>query len=162
MCCGFFGGGGEDGTPSAAGHADDAFRFGGCAFSLLSANTLPAAGHADAASDAGHAAAVLWVLTDDFCGEEVEAVNMADFTEASDRCTSDISNSSFRSECNNHNRNDEIRSLKSKFRRQKAESKEQKSVQSICCAYNLYRISACTLKIFRRFVYLYRNISPYF
>ena len=73
---------------------------------------------------------------------------MADFTEASDRCTSGISSSSFRSEYNNHDGNNEIRILKSnndeisilklgndeisilksKFRRQKAKSKEQKSV----------------------------------
>ncbi len=38
---------------------------------------------------------------------------MADFTEASDRCTSDISSSSFRSEYNNHDGNNEIRILKS-------------------------------------------------
>ncbi len=53
------------------------------------------------------------VSPDDFCGEEVEAVDMADFTEASDRCTSDISSSSFRSEYNNHDGNNEIRILKS-------------------------------------------------
>ena len=38
---------------------------------------------------------------------------MADFTEASDRCTSGISSSSFRSEYNNHDGNNEIRILKS-------------------------------------------------
>lgn len=73
---------------------------------------------------------------------------MADFTETSDRCTSGMSSSSFRSEYNNHDgnneirilksnndeirilkrSNDEIRILKSKFKRQKAEGKEQKSV----------------------------------
>ena len=45
-----------------------------------------------------HTAAVILVSPDDFCGEEVEVVDMADFTEASDRCTSGISSSSFRSE----------------------------------------------------------------
>ena len=38
---------------------------------------------------------------------------MTDFTEASDGCTSDISSSSFRSEYNNHDGNNEIRILKS-------------------------------------------------
>ena len=87
MRCGFFGGVGEDGTSSAAGHA----------------------------------AAVFSLSPEDFCGEEVEAIDMAEFTEASDRGTSGISSSSFRSECNNHDGNDEIRILKSKFRKQKAE-----------------------------------------
>ena len=111
MCCGFFGGGGEDGT----------------------------------SSNAGHAAAMVLVSPDDFRGEEVEVVDMADFTEASDRCTSGISSSSFRSEYNNHDgnneirilksnndeirilkrSNDEIRILKSKFKRQKAKSRNQ-------------------------------------
>ena len=63
---------------------------------------------------------------------------MTDFTEASDRCTSDISSSSFRSECNNHNRNDEIRSLKSKFRRQKAKSRNQCKVYAAPIAYIEY------------------------
>lgn len=53
------------------------------------------------------------VSPDDFCGEEVEVVDMADFKEASDRCTSGISSSSFRSEYNNHDGNNEIRILKS-------------------------------------------------
>ena len=141
MCCGFFGGGGEDGTSSTTEHT----------------------------------AAVILVSPDDFCGEEVEAVDMADITEASDRCTSGISSSSFLSEYNNRDGNNEIRILKSnndeirqrrnqypEIKIQKAEIKEQKSVKSICCAYSLYRITACTLKNFRRFVYLYRNISPCF
>ena len=82
-------------------------------------------------STVGHAAAMFLVSPDDFCGEEVEAIDMAEFTEASDRGTSGISSSSFRSECNNHDGNDEIRILKSskgkirilksKFRKQKAE-----------------------------------------
>ena len=77
----------------------------------------------------------------DFCGEEVEVVDMADFTEASDRCTSGISSSSFRSEYNNHDgnneirilkrSNDEIRILKSKFKRQKAKSRNQCKVYAV-------------------------------
>lgn len=91
------------------------------------------------------------VSPDDFCGEEVEVVNMADITEASDRCTSGISSSSFRSEYNNHDGNNEIRILKSnndeigilksgndeisilksKFRRQKAKSRNQCKVYAV-------------------------------
>ncbi len=76
---------------------------------------------------------------------------MADFTEASDRCTSGISSSSFRSEYNNHDgnneirilksnndeirilkrSNDEIRILKSKFRRQKVKSRNQCKVYAV-------------------------------
>lgn len=111
MCCGFFGGGGEDGTSSTAGHA----------------------------------AAMFLVSPDDFCGEEVEVVDMADFTEASDRCTSGISSSSFRSEYHNHDgnneisilksNNDEISILKSKFRRQKAKSRNQCKVYAVPIPY---------------------------
>lgn len=76
---------------------------------------------------------------------------MADFTEASDRCTSGISSSSFRSEYNNYDgnneirilksnndeirilkrSNDEIRILKSKFKRQKVKSRNQCKVYAV-------------------------------
>ena len=76
---------------------------------------------------------------------------MADITEASDRCTSGISSSSFRSEYNNRDgnneirilksnndeirilkrSNDEIRILKSKFKRQKAKSRNQCNVYAV-------------------------------
>lgn len=66
---------------------------------------------------------------------------MADITEASDRYTSGISSSSFRSEYNNHDGNneisilksdnDEISILKSKFRRQKAKSRNQCKVYAV-------------------------------